>query len=97
MKLRKTKSILLKIIVLSVIIFTVNLLNAQEWLENLPQYKAQSGTLTLKDYQKAFNEYWEPYNVENGYYVKNGEKTKAPYWKQFKRWEWYWETRILKP
>lgn len=44
--------------------------------------------------QKAFYDYWEPYNVENGYYTKNGEKKKAGGWKQFKRWEWYWSNRV---
>ena len=44
--------------------------------------------------QKAFNEYWEPYNVKNGKYIKDGELYKAYGWKQFKRWEWYWEPRV---
>ncbi|MEA3446799.1 MAG: hypothetical protein U9R19_18945, partial [Bacteroidota bacterium] len=62
--------------------------NAQSWVDNLPQDKLQNGELKLQDFQKAFNDYWEPYNVENGYYVENGEKIKASGWKQFKRWEW---------
>ncbi|PLW93357.1 MAG: hypothetical protein C0591_14795, partial [Marinilabiliales bacterium] len=45
--------------------------------------------------QREFNEYWAPYNVDNnGYYVENGVKKKAGGWKQFKRWEWFWENRI---
>jgi len=95
MKLKKTKSILLKVTLLLVTIFTTNLVNSQTWLENLPQAKVQSGTLTLQDYQKAFYDYWEPFHVEKGYYVnENGEKVKAYGWKQFKRWEWYWEYRV---
>ncbi len=94
MKLWKTESILLKAMLLLATLFTFQLLNAQTWLENLPQAKAQNGTLTLKDYQQAFNSYWEPYDVKNGYYVQNGEKVKATGWKQFKRWEWYWEYRV---
>ncbi|RLD44457.1 MAG: hypothetical protein DRI88_09630, partial [Bacteroidetes bacterium] len=78
-----------------VTIFTINLVNAQTWLENLPQDKVQSGTLTLHDYQKAFYDYWEPFHVEKAYYInENGEKVKAYGWKQFKRWEWYWEYRV---
>ncbi len=78
------------------ILFIVNIiaLNGQSWENNLPQDKFQNGTLTFYDIQKAFNEYWEPYNVENGYYELNGEQVKAPYWKQFRRWEWYWENRV---
>ena len=60
----------------------------QTWEDNLPQDKLQNGELTLSDYQKAFNDYWDPYNVEGGYYYINGEKIKAPGWKLFKRWEW---------
>lgn len=67
---------------------------SQEWIQNLPQDKLESGTLTFFEIQNAFNDYWEPLNVENGYYELDGEKVKAPYYKQFKRWEWYWETRV---
>ncbi|MDB4303318.1 PKD domain-containing protein [Desulfosarcina sp.] len=62
--------------------------SAQLWTENLDQQKIDNGTLTLQDYQKAFNDYWEPYNVTDGYFYRNGEKIKAKGWKQFKRWEW---------
>ncbi|MBU2554251.1 MAG: PKD domain-containing protein [Bacteroidetes bacterium] len=44
--------------------------------------------------QKEFNDYWGPKNVVNGYYEENGVRIKASGWKQFKRWEWYWENRI---
>jgi len=78
------------------ILFFVSVITlyAQSWKDNLPQDKFQNGTLTFYDIQKAFNDYWEPYNVENGYYELYGEQVKAPYWKQFRRWEWYWENRI---
>ncbi|MDP2722913.1 MAG: GEVED domain-containing protein [Bacteroidales bacterium] len=49
---------------------------------------------TFFEIQQAFNDYWGPKNVVNGYYIENGEKKKAAGWKQFKRWEWYWETRV---
>jgi len=71
-----------------------NNVSAQEWRNDLPQEKIENGTLTLQDYQKAFNNYWEPFGLERGYYYKNGEKIKASGWKQFKRWEWYWENRV---
>lgn len=50
--------------------------------------------LTLPEIQKEFNDYWAPFNVKDGYYVENGVKRKAPNWKIFKRWEWYWEQRV---
>lgn len=69
--------------------------SAQQWKNNLPQDKVQKGELSFYDIQKAFNEYWEPYNVKDGYYInESGEKVKAPGWKLFRRWEWYWENRI---
>ncbi|PLX10958.1 MAG: hypothetical protein C0598_09290 [Marinilabiliales bacterium] len=67
---------------------------SQEWKESLPQDREAQSQLTFFDYQKAFNDYWEPFNVEEGYYTINGEKKKAAGWKQFKRWEWYWESRV---
>jgi hypothetical protein len=80
-------------IALCLLVFS-GMLSAQQWVQNLPQDKLQNGELTYYEIQKAFNDYWDPFNVENGYYEVNGEQIKAPYWKQFKRWEWYWESRI---
>ena len=68
--------------------------NAQPWTPLLPAEKVKTGELTLFDYQKAFNVYWGPKNVEDGFYINNGVKVKAGGWKQFKRWEWYWENRV---
>ena len=44
--------------------------------------------------QQEFNDYWGSKDVEGGYYMENGVRKKASGWKQFKRWEWYWEKRI---
>ena len=73
---------------------TLNTTNAQPWTNLLPAEKIKTSELTLFDYQKAFNDYWTPKKVVNGFYINNGEKVKAGGWKQFKRWEWYWETRV---
>jgi len=67
---------------------------SQDWIGDLPQDKLENGTLTLHEIQKAFYGYWEPYNVQAGYYMVDGKKVKANYYKQFKRWEWYWEQRV---
>jgi PKD repeat protein len=67
---------------------------AQPWTESLPKDENAIKLLTLRDYQKAFNNYWAPYGVHNGYYIENGQKQKAGGWKQFKRWEWFWESRV---
>lgn len=80
-----------------VIVFAVltSMANSQPWLKNLPQNKSKQD-LTLFDYKNAFYEYWAPFNVDNGYYIKNGVKTKAAGWKQFKRWEYEME-RMVNP
>ena len=64
---------------------------AQKLTEPVIQEKTYS---TLKEMQEDFNRKWEDYNVANGYYFKNGKKHKAPNWKLFKRFEWYWESRV---
>jgi len=44
--------------------------------------------------KKAMNEYWASTNVNNGFVLKNGLETKVPYWKIYKRWEYFWEQRV---
>ena len=85
----KTKLNLLIVIML----FFQAVTMAQSWTSILPQGKPHD-QLTFYDYQKAFNSYWEPFNVDNGTYVENGLKKKAVGWKQFKRWEYYMESEI---
>jgi parallel beta-helix repeat protein len=66
---------------------------SQQWKKNLPDKK--DGNYTLYEYQKAFNDYWAPYKIEEGKYIdENGVKRKAIGYKQFKRWEQYWEPRV---
>jgi len=80
-----------KILILSILYFLlVPSLNAQPWIKYLPQSK-NNRDLTLSDYQKAFNTYWEPFQVDRGFYYENGKKVKALGWKQFKRWEYHSE------
>ena len=74
------------------VLFTT-IISAQPWLSKLPQDKSAK-ELTLFDYQKAFNDYWAPFNVKNGYYYLNGIKYKAIGWKQFHRWEWDNENQV---
>ena len=79
---------------LLIFLLVPSLISAQPWVKNLPQDKLKNNELTLIDFRKAFDEYWEPFDVKNGYYFENGEKKKAYGWKQFKRWEYYWEPRV---
>jgi hypothetical protein len=65
----------------------------QEWHKYLPEIDKTE--LTLYDYQDAFNKYWRKFDVINGRYTdETGKILKAYGWKQFKRWEHYWSTRV---
>ena len=70
-----------------------NISQAQPWLKNLPDNRSR-GELTLAGYQQAFEDYWAPFDVENGYYIQNGEEKKAFGWKQFKRWEYEMQSQV---
>ncbi len=67
---------------------------AQQWMSRIPQNQLVEQELSFFDIQKSFNEYWAPYGVQEGYYLADGEKKKAAGWKQFRRWEWYWNDRV---
>ncbi len=56
--------------------------------------KSDKTEKTFFEIQKEFYDYWAPYNVQDGYYYENGVRKKAAGWKQFKRWEYYWENRV---
>lgn len=67
---------------------------AQPWLENLPENKSKS-EITFFDYQNAFEEYWSGIDIQNGKYIdEKGQEQKAYGWKQFKRWENFWQNRV---
>jgi len=83
----------MKIKILLLTIFITNALLAQPWLT---QNNRSLNQLSFYDQQKMFNDYWKNKNVKDGYYIENGIRKKAYGWKQFKRWENYWETRINK-
>ncbi len=75
------------------IIFT-QVVFGQEWVKNLPMDKVQKNEVTFDDVTKVFNDYYQPMAVVKGKSTVNGQSKKIPGWKQFKRWEWFWESRI---
>ena len=80
-----------------IILFSILLWSAtysQEWTEKLVQKLEQKDELTFFDYQDAFYTWCEENDANDGYIEKDGVREKVPGWKQFKRWEWYWESRI---
>lgn len=62
--------------------------------QSYSQTNSSSSDKSFFELQQEFNDYWGPKNVVNGYYIENGERKKAAGWKQFKRWEYYWESRV---
>ncbi len=77
----------------TVLFLSLNL-QAQPWLPSLEKEAEKKGELTFFDIQKSVNDYYSTDNFNKGYYYVDGNKIKAPGWKQFKRWEWYWDARV---
>ncbi len=68
----------MRIFLLFILCFSVNLLYAQDYIEQMEDPDAN-----FYDIQKSFNKYWLGKKIERG----NG-------WKQFKRWEYFMESRV---
>ena len=66
-------------IVLLILLVTTQEVIAQPWTA-----KIQSENPTFQEIRGAFNDYW-----------RGKRKAKGQGYKQFRRWEWYWESRIL--
>lgn len=75
-------------------LFFYNVMSAQEWRRHLPQDKVENNTVNFKDIQEAFYKEYPADEIKDGKRVVNGNTEKIPGWKQFKRWEWYWEQRV---
>ncbi len=69
------------------------IVHAQEWLKNLPKEKSQAKSLSLKDYQKAFYTYWDKEKLNEPNRREENENLDENY-EKFKRWEWFWESRV---
>lgn len=69
----------IRIVALLVLLVIAHAMPAQPWME-----KVQSENPTFQEIRGAFNDYW------NGKRIVKGQG-----YKQFKRWEWFWESRVL--
>jgi photosystem II stability/assembly factor-like uncharacterized protein len=69
------------VLLLVVFLFKTNVGNGQEWLESV----SKANPKNFYEIQKAFNDYW-----------KDKTPQKGVGYKQFRRWEWYWEQRVDK-
>jgi len=82
-----------RVLFLMFIIFLLQKVNAQPWLDKLPK-KVNVEPYGFYEYQKAFNDYWEHREVIDGFYMENGIRKKAYGWKQFQRWQWNMQTQV---
>ncbi|MEI6899869.1 MAG: hypothetical protein WCL00_08325 [Bacteroidota bacterium] len=69
------------VLFLVVFLLKTNVGNGQEWLESV----SKANPNNFYEIQKAFNDYW-----------KDKTPQKGVGYKQFRRWEWYWEQRVDK-
>ncbi|HKL37469.1 MAG TPA: hypothetical protein VJ876_01155, partial [Bacteroidales bacterium] len=83
-----------KILLTAMFIFALSASFGQPWVKQVKNVTDQDDPVTFFEIQKAFREYWSQRNMKDGHYLKSGVRRKAPGWKQFKRWEHYWEYRI---
>lgn len=90
---RVLKKLSLQLVLLLAAIAFTTPAQAQAWLKDLPQNKVKNHTLTLKDYQSAFIKHWNTVSLkEKEARVKHEIRDES--YEKFKRWEWYWETRV---
>ena len=65
--------------ILTLLIFAVAALNAQPWIN----YQNNNTQNDFHSIQKEFNKYWDGKDYKKGHG-----------WKQFKRWEYFWDQRL---
>ncbi len=70
------------------------LCNSQEWFKTLGNRKSQIKNLEFYEIQKAFNDFHVENGTIDGTKNEGGIIIKVPGWNNYKRWEWFWETRI---
>jgi photosystem II stability/assembly factor-like uncharacterized protein len=73
------KKTAIKLILVLLLVVSFQGVNAQPWMENV-----KTENPTFKEIQNSFYDYWKDRPMEKG----KG-------YKPFKRWEWYWESRLL--
>ncbi len=86
-----------KLLLVVILLLSTQFLSAQGWRNNVIVSNKTDQKPSFYDLQNAFYSYWDDFNLKSGRYAQNDTTFKTPPgWKQFKRWEWYWEPRINK-
>lgn len=63
----------------------------QPWVKHVKKADEKDDPVTFYEIQEAFEHYWSRQDMKKS---SSGKEKKAPGWKQFKRWEHYWQYRI---
>ena len=82
----------MRLVLLTFLLFSFLTITAQPWANKDPQQR--NDKISFLKYQQDFYQYCKDKGIVDGYYYENGVKKKASGWKQFKRWENYWESRV---
>ncbi|MBN2616064.1 MAG: T9SS type A sorting domain-containing protein [Bacteroidales bacterium] len=94
MNLFYLKKVRITLLILFLVLLMTPAIRAQGWMKNLPQQKSRT-QLTLTDYQRAFNIYWKEESKKASVRFKeSGQEVRDENYEKYKRWEWYWETRV---
>ena len=83
--MRKIKTL----ISLAILLLLANIVISQNTVENNNPKKSN-----FYEIQKNFNNYCKENNIVKGKITIDGKTRKAPGYKQYKRWEWFWEQRV---
>ena len=83
-----------KLALIALILLLALISGAQPWKAKIKNDLSKKDKVTFFDIQNSINSYYNTGDFKKGYYYKNDKKQKAPGWKQFKRWEWYWDARV---
>ncbi|PKL84658.1 MAG: hypothetical protein CVV22_11745, partial [Ignavibacteriae bacterium HGW-Ignavibacteriae-1] len=79
------------ILILTILLFTAFSANAQYWFGAYP--KSPTDTINQNrnfyEFQNDFNDYWGDKEI-----TPETPRNERGGWKQFKRWEWFWEQRV---
>jgi photosystem II stability/assembly factor-like uncharacterized protein len=84
----------LKITLFGLLFLIGNMAFSQPFEGFVDSYKKKQGKVSFFDIQQAYYEHLKNNDAEKGYRMQDGEKHRYPGWKQFKRWEHFWEIRV---
>jgi photosystem II stability/assembly factor-like uncharacterized protein len=71
--------------------FAITGVFGQPWVKHVKKAGEKDDPVTFYEIQEAFEHYWSRQDMKKS---SSGKERKVPGWKQFRRWEHYWQYRI---